>query len=68
MVPEASSPRLPPFSYSCEILDIPYFYVVRGESLLSLSSEIWRYDISQNTIEKPIMENEISGISRHACF
>ena len=68
IVPDETSPRPPPLAYSCAILDIPYFYIVGGESFISLSSEIWRYDISQNIFEKALMENEISGITRHGCF
>ena len=66
IVPESHSVRPPPLAFSCVILDIPYFYLIGGESNDFLSSEIWRYDLSENTFQKA--KPNLIAISRHGCY
>ena len=65
IVPESYSSRPPPLAFSCVVLDIPYFYLIGGESTDFLSSEIWRYHLSENIFEKASIH--FKSISRHGC-
>ena len=68
ILPLASSPRPPPLEYSCTILDIPYFYLIGGESNEFLSSDIWRFNLAENIFEKAKVKNDFPAVSRHGCF
>ena len=66
IVPESYSLRPPPLAFSCVVLNIPYFYLIGGESNDFISSEIWRYDLSENIFEKA--KPDLISISRHGCY
>ena len=52
LLPLSNSPIPSALAHSCAILDIPYFYIIGGESSDYLSQDIWRYDMSENVFVK----------------
>ena len=68
LLPLSNSPIPSALAHSCAILDIPYFYIIGGESSDYLSQDIWRYDMSENVFVKAQFNEKIPQISRHGCY
>ena len=68
LLPLSTSLKPSALAYSCALLDIPYFYIIGGESSEYLSQDIWRYDLSENVFLKAELNQEIPKISRHGCY